>query len=271
MCCRGREFYLPSPDLEAGSSGSERSADAGGGSGGEPASLAAVCSFVKAAGRALQEEQVAAAGGSCASATQELLPLVSGSSSWAVRAADQLLPRPAAAAAAAALATVRLRQLLCPKAAPSLGLAAALWLNGLALLAGGCTVGVVLLGRLLAHAIGGLCRLNIFLSSFYGLVPDCVPAYKPPAPWLPAVICACSALIVCEWQQRGRRGWAARLLLRLDAAAPRILLQLYLVAFVLVANMLLLAVLFNLGAIWAAWLRLADPPGHEAAWQHPRP
>ena len=260
---------MPPPELEASSgSGSERSADAGGSAGGEPASLAAVCSFVKAAGRALQEEQAAAAGAAGAPAAQ---PLASGGSSWAVRAADRLLPRPAAQAAAAALAAVRLRQLLSPKAAPSLGLAAALWLNGLALLAGGCALGVVLLGRLLAHAIGGLCRLNIFLSSFYGLVPDCVPAYRPPAPWLLGTICACAALIVAEWQQRGRRGWATRLLLRLDAAAPRLLLQLYLVASVLVANMLLLAVLFNLGAIWAAWLRLADPPGHKAPWVHPRP
>lgn len=267
---------MPPLDLEAGSSCSGGS----GGSSGDPAaagsttampSLAAVCSFVKVAGRALQEQQSGGTSGQCKPGSKPPLPLMSSCSSWVVRTADRLLPRPAAQAAAAALASVRLRQLLAPKAAPSLGLVAALWLNAAALLLGGCALGVVLLRRVLGHAVGGLCRANILMAGAFGLVPECTPAYRPPPPWLVAIICACSLAVVWEWHHRSGRGWAVRLLLRLDAAAPRLLLQLYLVAFLLAANMLLLALVFNLGAIWAAWLRLGDPPGHEAAWLHPPP
>ena len=233
--------------------------------------MAAVCTFVKVAGRALQEEQAAAAGGQGTAAAPPPPPLLSSCSSWAVRAADRLLPQQAAQVAAAALASVRLRQLLAPKATPSLGLAAALWLNAAALLLGGSALGVVLLSRVLGHAVGGLCRANISMAGFFGLVPECTPAYRPPPPWLVGIISACSLAVVWEWNHRRGRGGALRLLLRLDAAAPRLLLQLYSVAFLLAANMLLLALVFNLGAIWAAWLRLSDSPGHEAAWLHPAP
>ena len=228
-----------------------------------------MCSFVKVAGRALQEEQAAAAEGHRMAAGQP--PLLSSCSNWAVRAADRLLPRPAVQAAAAALASVRLRQLLSPKAAPSLGLAAALWLNAASLLLGGCALGVVLLRRVLGHAVGGLCHANILLAAFFGLVPECTPSYRSPPPWLLAIICACSLAVVWEWNHRSGRAWPLRMLLRLDAAAPRLLLQLYTVAFLLAANMLLLALVFNLGAICAAWLRLSDPAGHKAAWLHPPP
>lgn len=151
---RGREFFLPQPDVEAGTCSprpgaalmlkSGKSGGSGSSSGGP---LVGVGSFVKAAAQALANQEAATAAGAGGKAAGGAPPNcgLARSSSWALRAAERVLPEGASWAAATALASLRLRQLLNPKASPSLCVAAAVWANALALTLVGCALGAVLL------------------------------------------------------------------------------------------------------------------------------
>lgn len=207
--------------------------------------------FMRAADMALQEEAAAAAaqpaadsGGTGAPAPTRR-PLLR-CSSWALRVVDRLLPQSAAHAAAAAYASVAVSQLLHPKAARGRGLcmAAALWLNSLALFGAGCAAGVLLLAQFMGAGVRLLCRANCLMAGALAM-PAATPAVDCNGPgigsprWLVCIVCACAAVLVAESRRGGRPGGAA-LLLRLERHGPRLLLQLYLAVFLLAGNMLLL-------------------------------
>ena len=204
---------------------------------------------MRAADAALQEEAAAAAaaqakedsGDSCGAPAPTRRPPLR-CSSWALRAAERLLPSAAAHAAAAAYASVAMSQLLRPKAARGRGLciAATLWLNSLALFAAGCAGGVLLLAQFMGVGVRLLCRANRLMAGALAMpTAECSgPGVASPA-WLVAIVCACAAVLVAESRRGGRPGGAA-LLLRFERRAPRLLLQLCLASFLLAANMLLL-------------------------------
>lgn len=236
--CRGREFYRPQPDLEIGSAEAEAAPAS---SSPRAGPLVAVGRFMRAAGRALQEEAEAeAATADCCTAISPCRPPLH-YSSWALHTAERVMPGPLAHAAAVALASLSVRQLLRPKGAsgPSLGVAAALWVNAAALFAAGCAAGVLLLARFLISGIRLLCVANQLVAHMLGLASECSTSPGPVPRWILGAGCFSACCVVWEVGRSSRpRPWA--LLLRLERHAPRLLLQLYAVAFLLAANMLLL-------------------------------